>query len=246
VGRFTGVDPIAGEFAHVSTYNYASNDPVKNIDLHGLQGVNINDIRLQLIPITQEDAVRSAQGVLFHTSYTGVRSSQVRQRYKNIVSNLDPSDSKGRTHAKVEARSKTPIVTRRMAESMRPISGESKRIGGTANKSNVGVNKAVETLGKVGKAAGVAGIGISVYNVAAAEDKSKAVAEEIGAIAGGIAGGEAGALVGSAIGAGFGGIGAVPGAIIGAIIGSVGGSNAGAAAGGAVHDAIVDDKKNDK
>jgi len=39
VGRFTGVDPIADEFPHLSVYNYASNDPVKNIDLHGLQGV---------------------------------------------------------------------------------------------------------------------------------------------------------------------------------------------------------------
>jgi uncharacterized protein RhaS with RHS repeats len=39
VGRFIGVDPIADQFAHLSVYNYASNDPVKNIDLHGLQGV---------------------------------------------------------------------------------------------------------------------------------------------------------------------------------------------------------------
>jgi len=31
------VDPIADEFPQLSVYNYASNDPVKNIDLHGLQ-----------------------------------------------------------------------------------------------------------------------------------------------------------------------------------------------------------------
>ncbi len=36
-GRFTGVDPIADRFPWVSTYNYAENDPVKHIDLHGLQ-----------------------------------------------------------------------------------------------------------------------------------------------------------------------------------------------------------------
>jgi len=40
IGRFTGVDPIADEFPHLSVYNYASNDPVRNIDLHGLQGVD--------------------------------------------------------------------------------------------------------------------------------------------------------------------------------------------------------------
>ena len=42
VGRFTGVDPIADEFAHVSTYNYAENEPIANIDLWGLQKVSIH------------------------------------------------------------------------------------------------------------------------------------------------------------------------------------------------------------
>ncbi|MEM6320453.1 MAG: 3-coathanger stack domain-containing protein [Bacteroidota bacterium] len=39
VPRFLGVDPISEKFAHLSVYNYASNDPVSNVDLHGLQGV---------------------------------------------------------------------------------------------------------------------------------------------------------------------------------------------------------------
>lgn len=37
IGRFTGVDPIADQYPHVSTYNYAENDPVRYIDLWGLQ-----------------------------------------------------------------------------------------------------------------------------------------------------------------------------------------------------------------
>ena len=37
VGRFTGVDPIAAQFAHVSGYNYAENMPVSHVDLYGLQ-----------------------------------------------------------------------------------------------------------------------------------------------------------------------------------------------------------------
>ncbi len=37
IGRFTGVDPISEQFSHVSTYNYAENEPVANIDLWGLQ-----------------------------------------------------------------------------------------------------------------------------------------------------------------------------------------------------------------
>ena len=39
LGRFTGIDPIADQFPHVSPYNYAENEPVANIDLHGLQAV---------------------------------------------------------------------------------------------------------------------------------------------------------------------------------------------------------------
>jgi RHS repeat-associated protein len=37
IGRFTGVDPIADQFPHVTTYNYAENEPIGNIDLWGLQ-----------------------------------------------------------------------------------------------------------------------------------------------------------------------------------------------------------------
>ena len=37
IGRFTGVDPIADQFAWVSPFNYAENEPIAHIDLHGLQ-----------------------------------------------------------------------------------------------------------------------------------------------------------------------------------------------------------------
>ena len=37
MGRFTGVDPIAEKFAFVSAFNYAEDEPIANIDLHGLQ-----------------------------------------------------------------------------------------------------------------------------------------------------------------------------------------------------------------
>ncbi len=37
IGRFSGVDPIADQFAFVSPFNYAENSPIANIDLWGLQ-----------------------------------------------------------------------------------------------------------------------------------------------------------------------------------------------------------------
>ena len=42
VGRFTGVDPIAENFAFISSYNYAENTPINAIDLHGLQAYYVH------------------------------------------------------------------------------------------------------------------------------------------------------------------------------------------------------------
>ena len=48
MGRFTGVDPISDKFSSLSTYNYAANNPVTGIDLHGLQFVNSNDAKIYI------------------------------------------------------------------------------------------------------------------------------------------------------------------------------------------------------
>ena len=40
IGRFIEVDPASDRFPKLSTYNYASNNPIRNIDLYGLQGLD--------------------------------------------------------------------------------------------------------------------------------------------------------------------------------------------------------------
>ena len=42
IGRFIGMDPIADQFAWVNPYNYAENEPIANIDFHGLQKVSVH------------------------------------------------------------------------------------------------------------------------------------------------------------------------------------------------------------
>lgn len=44
IGRFPSVDPIADEFADLSGFNYANNDPIGKIDLWGLQGEDFNRV----------------------------------------------------------------------------------------------------------------------------------------------------------------------------------------------------------
>jgi RHS repeat-associated protein len=43
IGRFPTVDPIASDFAFVTPYNYAENEPVANIDLWGLQKASFKE-----------------------------------------------------------------------------------------------------------------------------------------------------------------------------------------------------------
>jgi hypothetical protein len=42
-----------------------------------------------------------------------------------------------------------------MSEKMKPMSGDASRTGGTANKTNAGVNSQAETFGKIGKISAV-------------------------------------------------------------------------------------------
>jgi RHS repeat-associated protein len=44
IARFVSVDPLADKFPFLTTYQYASNDPIKNIDLDGLEGVRYDII----------------------------------------------------------------------------------------------------------------------------------------------------------------------------------------------------------
>ena len=68
IARFTGGDPIADQFPHVSTYNYADNEPIANIDFHGLQAVSFQIAariggRFDLIP---GPIVSGAVGIAIH------------------------------------------------------------------------------------------------------------------------------------------------------------------------------------
>jgi RHS repeat-associated protein len=84
------------------------------------------------------------------------------------------------------------------------------------------------------------GIATSVYDIATAENKTRAVVKE----ASGWAGAEGGAAVCAAIGVWFGGAGAVPGAFIGGIVGGITGYFTGSFVGETAYDAAKTKTKN--
>jgi len=69
LGRFVCTDPISDQFPSLSTYNYASNNPILNIDLHGLQGVNV--VAEKIAGNDDEGYIRTAtEGTREHNPFT--------------------------------------------------------------------------------------------------------------------------------------------------------------------------------
>jgi len=75
IGRFPSMDPIADNFYHLSPYNYASNNPVTNIDLWGLQGASA--IKGQVL--------MQSQGLISMPEYKQIAAMQGNQATKGIA-----------------------------------------------------------------------------------------------------------------------------------------------------------------
>ena len=46
IGRFFRVDPLADQYVYLTPYQYASNDPILNVDVDGLEGKSSNELRI--------------------------------------------------------------------------------------------------------------------------------------------------------------------------------------------------------
>ena len=92
IGRFTGVDPISDQFPHVSTYNYAENEPVGHIDLWGLQKYKVDGVLTHEDPKTRKDgSVNPDNDVVIDVSQQTARvndynTNATRQENTNVSS----------------------------------------------------------------------------------------------------------------------------------------------------------------
>ena len=50
IGRFFGIDPVAGDYVTISPYQFAHNNPVWKIELEGLEGQELNGFDLVNAP----------------------------------------------------------------------------------------------------------------------------------------------------------------------------------------------------
>ena len=72
-GQFTSVDPIADQFTWVSPFNYAENEPIANIDLHGLQKQS-----------STKDRGKVETNLAWERPFQATRINQIRKRSNDI------------------------------------------------------------------------------------------------------------------------------------------------------------------
>jgi len=75
IGRFPTIDPIADQFPHVSPYNYAENEPIANIDLHGLQKAHYSIIEKGIFHVA--NYLRGRKGEAEYIAENTIRSYRV-------------------------------------------------------------------------------------------------------------------------------------------------------------------------
>ena len=49
IGRFLTIDPLAIKYPSLSTYQFGSNNPISGIDLDGLEYLNANEARIEVV-----------------------------------------------------------------------------------------------------------------------------------------------------------------------------------------------------
>ncbi len=148
------------------------------------------------------------------------KSANVRERYVDEVSALDPYGNDARTALKPVFREMTPAETR-AAIADKPTGPREGSVG-RANVTNPQVNRIAMTGGAIGRGLGVLGVGLAAKDIATSDNRLRAALANAGAAAGGYIGGEGGAALGT-----LGGLAAPITVPVAAVAGAMGGGSLG-------------------
>ena len=256
IGRFTGVDPIADQFPHVSVYNYAENRVPGGIDLWGLQYEppplpSLEDgapprfherekyfengppgapqIRPNLRtqrPQSESRSDNSGSNVALNTSGNSAVSSGIDLTIPSTI-----SDGIGGLGVGLQTQGGSIRLTNGAANgnalSLR-LYDSGWNGGSRARITTYQLGAAGKLVGNVGAFGTLAVGGFDIGSNYMSEGGFGTYTQQAtGRTAGSLLGGYGGAAAGAAIGSLFGGVGAIPGGIIGGLIGGYGGSKAG-------------------
>jgi RHS repeat-associated protein len=214
IGRFLSVDPKLGSTGNPQSWNryaYVGNNPLNLTDPTGESWAD-----------AKAWFSRTAQSAAIYFGLALPSDGAVRSEYTTQVRKLNGTPgirNPARDALKKEARARSSMGGRTIAVEM------DKRTPGelTHNRTNSGVNSAMDAAEKGGKVMFVIGVAMTAYNVSTAPDgeRGRVAAREAGGWAGAFIGGEigggVGAGVGGALGTSAGGAPAIPGVAIGAV-----------------------------
>jgi RHS repeat-associated protein len=255
LGRFIALDPKMSEYASMSPYCFAANNPIKLIDVNGEGPGEEKPLTIPTSPDKVDTKVWTPveEGTGANRGHT--------QRWTNAEGQMLAFD-KGKEGAKGwEGKDHFHVYNKdgQRLQANGELAGGVKDGKAFYNKSAAnahftpgettkikikipsaaavmeGSTKVVKFANKAIVPVAIAG---SVYDIATSDNKAKAFAKNAGGWAGAYMGAETGAAAGAAVGAFFGGVGAIPGAAIGGLIGGIGGWFAGESAGEATYDLI--------
>jgi len=85
IGRFPQLDPLTDDYPELTNYQYASNDPIANIDLDGLEGVYYVTVKTVVKHTSQAASVGSGIGKGLSLASIGVSVGKIASNVANKI-----------------------------------------------------------------------------------------------------------------------------------------------------------------
>jgi len=249
IGKFLSVDSLQKQYPELTPYQFASNEPVSNIDLDGLESqkaidgtVHNGPVNIQLInqklwakANNQERMAMMKNSIVSSLSGFGAlttKAAVVRLDYALKAYNLKPVAEHGTYEQRVaasetrnsyvrEARKITPEPYLSMSEELKNSDKLQVKPDARFWKTNSKVNLRMGIAGGLGVVATGYGLYSSYENIKGAENKGRAIVEEGASWGGALYGSSVGATWGASIGGPFAGYTGVAGGFIGGGVGGL-------------------------